>query len=136
MIVNCDRDSVCMGDDCMSHKMKIELSNIMITSMLLMKLSNYVPRMKNVVWAILSLNTKNKVIGYIVTDDSNNSSFELTNPDTNVEELFIRDIENISVYCRYYHQGTFSWIEGKTGKHIEKHINYPTLLEKVKHEYN
>lgn len=134
MTVEFDRSSVCMGDDCMPHIEKRELADTELASDLLYCLSKYVPSMYNVVWTVYSPNVTDKIIGYIITDNQGKSEVELNIRNATLNELFTINLDNITVFCKYYHQGSFSWIEGKTGKYIEKHSECSTLLEKVKSE--
>ncbi len=93
-------------------------------SELMQRLADYVPPMKNVIWAIRS---NVGICGYIITDSDANASFELYGMDMPVEEMQIRE-----VMCKYYYPSIFSWIDGQTGNRIEKYSECRTFLEKVK----
>lgn len=134
MIIKLDRESVCMGDDIVSHSIKKDLPENMLVSELLLYLTNYVPIVQNSVWAIVSLNSENNVIGFIDTNRKNKYQIEINVPDTPLKNLFTRDINNISIVCRYFCEGKFSWINGETGEHIIKFKECSTSLEKVKQE--
>jgi len=129
--IELDRVSVCMGDDCDSHKLKSKFDETMSIVDFLLELSDYVPRMHNVVWAVISLNSINKVIGYIVTDEEGKVTIELVASNVSLKDVFLNKVD-ISVFCRYYHQSSFSWIDGNTNQRIENYSECKTLLEKVK----
>ncbi|MBK1810238.1 hypothetical protein JHL18_06255 [Clostridium sp. YIM B02505] len=135
ILVNLDRDSVCMGDDCQSHKIRRSFEDKMSVEDFLHELSCYVPSMSNVVWAILCSSTINTVLGYIITNKDCMPTIESEFEKHSLKQLFEAKID-IDVYCRYYHQSSFSWIDGATNRSIEKHSEYKTLLEKVKAEYS
>lgn len=120
-----NRDSVCMGDDCMSHT-KIEQINPEISySELLSQLSLYVPSMKSVVWAVQE---GNEIIGFIETDDDVNVSVYVNGDDVPIGVKF----KSKELFCRYYYSSIFMWIDGKTGEQVNKYAECSTLLEKVK----
>ena len=54
MIIKLDRESVCMGDDVVSHDIKKDLPENMLVSELLLYLATYVPIVQNSVWVIVS----------------------------------------------------------------------------------
>lgn len=122
--ITVDRSSVCMGDDCTSHKEEMQIDNRIKMSELLIRLSEYVPSMKKVVWAVCS---GNNVCGYIITDEEGRAQVEVNGEDRKAA-AFIEDAE---VVCVYYHLGRFRWIDGKTGQPVEKYPECKTLLEKV-----
>lgn len=131
MFITYNRESVCMGDDCMSHKLNRELADNMMVSELLLDLANYVPKMHKVVWAVSSSNVPNRIIGYIITDDQGNDSFSIKE-DITLAQLFETNTQDISVFCKYYHSGSFTWRNGDTGEIVEKYKEQKTLFEKVK----
>lgn len=136
--VEYDRDSVCMGDDCMSHKTEKNHSGEMSVFSLLMDCAHYVPNMHNSIWAVVSSNTENLVIGYILTDENGNHTVETEQPDSTLEELFGTANKNSGVFCRYFHMGRFTWCDGETDSIVEEYPECKTLYEKVKkklHEY-
>lgn len=123
-----DRDSVCMGDDCNSHQKEITIDGNIFLSDFLKMVSKYVPSMKNVVWAVVS---SLDVIGYIITDEQRIASVEVCGDDQSIVNC------NISkVFCRYFHSGSFSWRDGKTGEIVKKYPECKTLLEKVKMQFH
>lgn len=109
-----DRDSVCMSDDCFSHRKKETLPADMLLSQLLLLAAEYVPNMSDIVWAV---DTNCGVCGYIYTDSDSNSSVELSLDDLTLAELKINRLS-----CRHYYQYNFN----------EKYAECATLLEKVK----
>lgn len=119
-----NRDSVCMGDDCKNHQIKMTIDGNTKVSDFLFILSDYVPHMKNVIWAI---NSNNGILGYIITDDSCSASFDLCEKDRTIKESGIRKI-----MCIYYYPSKFAYIDGKSGKLINKYSKCATFLEKVK----
>lgn len=131
MIIDLDRESVCMGDDCTSHKVSRNFKQTMPISDFLQELSDYVPRMNNVVWAVISLSSINKVIGYIVTDEKGKPTVEVKGSNVYVKDIFHNEV-GIDVFCRYYYQGRFLWIDGETKQRIEEYSECKTLLDKVK----
>lgn len=131
MIIDLDRESVCMGDDCTSHNTSRNFKQTMLISDFLQELSNYVPSMTNVVWAVISPSSINRVIGYITTNEEGKPTIEVNGSNEYLKDIFQKEV-GIEVFCRYYHHGRFSWIDGKTKQHIEKYSECKTLLEKVK----
>lgn len=123
MSIQVNRDSVCMGDDCDSHETRMVLPKSMKLSQLLQQLADYVPSMKNVIWAIRA---DARICGYIITDSDAYASFELCGPDRLVEEMNIS-----SIMCKYYYPSIFFWMDGKTGTQIEKYPECKTFFEKV-----
>lgn len=92
------------------------------------------PIVQNSVWAIVSLNSENNVIGFIDTNSQQKYQTEINVLDTPTKNLFTKDINNISIVCKYFYEGRFSWINGETGEHIIKFEECSTLIEKVKQE--
>lgn len=122
--IEVDRDSVCMADDCESHKVMMNFPEHTRLSHLMKELIGYLPSMRDVVWAIRS---DIGMCGYIITDKKMNISFELCGSDRLISEMKIRKI-----LCKYYYPSCFSYLDGDTGKRIRKYSECPTLLEKVK----
>lgn len=122
--IEVDRDSVCMGDDCFSHRTNLTLPESTNLLQLLKRLADYVPTMKNVIWAVRS---DVGMCGYIITDADSNAAFELCGANMLVTEMNISE-----VMCKYYYPSVFSYTNGKDGKQIEKHPECRTFLEKVK----
>lgn len=133
--ISLDRESVCMGDDCIPHQISRVFSQTMLIRDFLQELSGYVPAMANVVWAVVSVNSINNVIGYIVTDNEGKPTIDISGSNLRLKDIFQNQV-SINIFCRYYHQGHFSWIDGKTKQHIEKYSECKTLLEKVKMDCN
>lgn len=125
-IIQIDRDSVCMGDDCMPHCKEITINRETSIRELLAILADYVPTMENVIWAVQS----NKgLCGYIITDQEAKAAFEVYGEDTNVGR---REIKN--VMCKYYYPSKFFYIDGNSGERVEKYPECATFLEKVRRE--
>lgn len=123
VIIN--RDSVCMGDDCESHKKILELSPATNVKELFRLLSSYIPHMDNSVWVI---KTQRKILGFIIIETSGDLISEIDDP----QERLGNKLDEIQITCLYYPQGAFTLIDGKTGEHIEKYAECSTLLAKVK----
>jgi hypothetical protein len=134
MLIELDRDSVCMGDDCMPHKRKTTYSDNSRVSSLLSNLCDYVPRMNNVVWAIVSLEAESKVIGYLISDNSGKYQIDM-NMERQLSSLFLKSRDTINVSCNYYHNSSFTWINGTDGGIINKYPECATLIKKVKMHY-
>lgn len=66
LIIDLDRESVCMGDDCISHKVSRNFKQTMLIRDFLQELSNHVPRMPNVVWAVISLSSIKKQLDILL----------------------------------------------------------------------
>lgn len=124
-----DRDSVCMGDDCMSHIKTVQVEQKSFISDLLHQLADYVPSMKNVVWMVKE---QNEIIGFIEMDEDANAKVYVNGKDTPIGTRF----EKKELFCRYYYSSIFTWIDGKTGEHINKYTDCSTLLEKVMKDNN
>lgn len=131
MIIKLDRESVCMGDDIVSHSIKKDLPENMLVSELLLYLTNYVPIVQNSVWAIVSLNSENEVIGFIDTNSQQKYQIEINVPDTPIKNLFTKDINNMSIVCRYFCESRFFELNDEFGAHIIKFRKSLTLVEKV-----
>lgn len=131
MIINLDRQSICMGDNCMLHNVSRNYKETMLISDFLQELSDYVPCMTNVVCAVISLENGNEVIGYIITNEEGKATIEVNRSYLYLKDIF-RNKVSIDAYCRYYHKGSFSWINGETKQRIEKYPECKTLLEEVK----
>ena len=121
--ITIDRDSVCMGDDCVSHDEEITVDENMKLADLLYYLACYVPAMKDVVWAVCS---DRGLCGYIITDGEANASIEVYGENI----TYSTKLKNVK--CRYYHQNSFSWTDGKTGERVNKYTECSSLLEKEK----
>lgn len=123
--VEVERDSVCMGDDCQSHKKSIKIKRNTKISEFLAILQEYVPAMKNVIWAIRS---SDGIQGYIITDSNIQSKIEVYGSDA----LVVKRLSKKEIICKYYYPAKFSWIDGTTGNHIEQYAECDTFLQKVK----
>lgn len=125
-VIRADRDSVCMGDDCMPHCKELTINSKISIRELLAILADYVPSMKNVIWAVQS---NSGLCGYIITDEQANASFEVYGEDTSIRNRGIKE-----VMCKYYYPSKFSWIDGKSGERVDKYPECETFLEKVKRD--
>ena len=125
-----------MGDDMSSHRFEKELPSSFLVRELFEDLSEYVPSMNTVVWAVLT-NGSPKVLGFIITDDQGETVYDLcTSDDAALKDVFPGNMNPMWVFCRYFHQSSFSWIDGSSDRRVSKHDDCPTLLEKVKRELN
>ena len=120
MQIKLNRNSVCMGDDCVSHETEKEYPHDMFVSDFLKSLSSYLPPMKNVVWLITSNNASDNAIGYFITDNLGNADIELNIDNTTLKDVFADNLNSAEIHCSYFHQNSFSSYSGET------------LLEKVK----
>jgi Ran GTPase-activating protein (RanGAP) involved in mRNA processing and transport len=120
MQIKINRNSVCMGDDCVSHEAEKEYPDNIFVSDFLKSLSSYLPSMKNVVWLITSNNALGNIIGYFLTDNLGNADIELNIDNTTLKDAFADNLSNAEIHCSYFHQKSFSSYDGET------------LLEKVK----
>ena len=119
-----NRDSVCMGDDCDDHLKKMNIDENLMLSEFLLMLADYVPHMKNVIWAIRS---NIGLCGYIITDNEAMASVKLSETDR-----ALKDTNICEIMCKYYYPSIFSWIDGKSGKRIDKYAECTSFFEKVK----
>lgn len=117
--VSLDRESVCMGDDAMSHKGTRDFPLDIKVSDFIAKLTKYVPNMKDSVWLIWG---EQETIGYLIFDSTGKAEIEVEGTDNSLRER-LSTAEIPSVTCIYYYRSKFSWIEESPGE---------TLLEKVK----
>lgn len=131
MVINFDRESVCIGDDCNSHSENKFIQDSMLVSDLLLSLTNYVPIIEDTVWVIVSLDASNKVIGFIVTDKRRKNKIELNVVDTQIKNIFSKKDDAVSIVCRYYYTTKFSPTEFDEYA-SSTCIREFTLLEKVK----
>lgn len=114
-----DRESVCMGDDAMSHKGTRDFPLAIKVSDFIEKLIEYVPNMKNSVWLIWG---EQETIGYLIFDSTGKAEVEVEGTDNSLRER-LSTAEIPSVTCIYYYPSKSSWIEEAPGE---------TLLKKVK----
>ncbi len=132
MVIEFNRNSICMADDMMSHRTIHKFSDTATVLTLLEYLADYVPRMNTAVWAIISDNYDKKVIGFIFTDEEWTNKVELNTENILLKNLFCDKPLNLSVYCKnYYIYNTF-WDDGI--RHV-KHYDYPSLFKKIKKDY-
>lgn len=117
--VQLDRESVCMGDDAMSHKGIRDFPLDIKVSDFIEKLTDYVPNMKNSVWLIWD---EKETIGYLIFDSAGKAEIEVEGADGSLRNR-LSTAEIPAVTCIYYYNGKFSWVEEASGD---------TLLEKVK----
>lgn len=119
------RQSLCMGDDCTAPNEKLILiNNKDKLSDVLRKVSGCLPQMCNVIWAVCS---DSKVTGYIITGTNKQIQYELCLENQVFSQL---DIEYL--FCSYFHQKSFEYINGEDGGIIEKYPECVTLFDKVK----
>lgn len=119
------RQSLCMGDDCTAPNEKLILVNKKdMLSDILRKVSDCLPQMHNVIWAVCS---DRKVIGYIITGTNKQVQYELC-----LENQVFCQMDIESPFCNYFHQKSFEYINGKDGGIIEKYPECVTLFDKVK----
>ena len=117
------RDSVCMGDDCNApNEVIIMVSNRDDLSEVFYKVSQTLPKMKEVIWPI---DTGIKVLGYIIFDEKGKITFDYCVP---YKEVVISQL--VRLHCSYFHCRSFTY--QKDGQEVEKYPQYKTLLEKVK----
>lgn len=116
------RDSICMADDCTApNSCEFTFGSEDRMKDLIIKISRYVPEMKDVVW---SINSNGNPIAYVnfCADDK---KFDLI-----TENILISELKNTNFYCKFYN----------SSKLIDFSINPPellfpeceTLLQKVK----
>ncbi|BCJ95497.1 hypothetical protein acsn021_30660 [Anaerocolumna cellulosilytica] len=117
-----------MGDDCFSHAEEKEYDKSVTIAYVLEEITHYVPSMYNVVWTISS---PDDLVGFIITDNQGNAEIELNIQNKEIVKLFSSET-GVELHCRYYHQSSFSWTDGKTGEYIEKYKECGTLIDKVK----
>lgn len=107
MLIEFDRESVCMGDDCDSHVVTKQIDDSLLISDLLEELVGYVPSMTNAVWVVYSVGSCfDGVMGYIV------STGQKTEISLNVEDILIKNLfdgKEAHIFCRYYYEGRFAW---------------------------
>lgn len=129
-----DRSSVCMGDDVMPHAVEKDYPKTILLSKLLEELISFVPNMYNVVW-VVTLETRPMVIlGFLVFDENGRGSV-LQNSADLPENIFHKSEPN-SIYCKYFHSSSFSWIDEATGQKVEQYSEYSSVIEKVKKHYH
>lgn len=121
------RDSVCMADDCTApNRCEFTFGQDDTVKELVIKISRYVPDMKDVVW---SINLKGAPIAYVnfCPDDK---KFEL-----NINNIKISELEDNNIYCKFYSSNKLMDFTSNPPE-----LLYPeckTLLQKVKkHEIN
>ncbi|MCM1062885.1 MAG: hypothetical protein NC420_00205 [Eubacterium sp.] len=124
IIIQVDRDSVCMGDDCLSHEENMFIPEDMRLSELMRRLVKYIPATTNRMWVIWS---DVDICGYIITDSDANASFAVCGMD-----LFVGNMKIHKIMCKYYDPSLFSWTDAETRNRVEKYSECGTFLEKVK----
>lgn len=110
--ISVNRDSVSMGDDMCSHTKELNLDENLMLSTLLSQLSNYVPAMNRVIWAIKS-NTG--TLGYLISDDHANITIKLSIHDMELKNSGIQRI-----YCKYYYPDLFGGESLDSSSFLEK----------------
>ncbi|MCM1542535.1 MAG: hypothetical protein NC121_14920 [Blautia sp.] len=113
IMIQVDRDSVCMGDDCLSHEENMLIPENMRLSELMRRLAKYVPATANRMWVIWS---DVGICGYITTDSDANASFALCGMD-----LFVVNMKIHKIMCKYYDPSLFAWTDAQTGNRVGKY---------------
>lgn len=121
-----NRDSVNMGDDCSGHSREMRVDGNLMLSSFLSQLTNYVPAMNNVIWAVRS---NMGPCGYIITDNQANATIRLSVMDTSLKNTGIN-----SVFCKYYYPDLFYTNDPYTGRRMSKYPECSTFFEMVKRE--
>lgn len=117
-----DRDSVCMGDDCNTpHEVTLLVPDDIPLIIVFERISEYLPKMSNVVWAI---DSGRKIVGYISTDYQGTSRYEICE-----QNSYIGKTEIEMLHCSYFHSNSFNYMGNKM---VEEYLGCDTLLEKVK----
>lgn len=101
MLIEIDRNSVCMGDDCMSHRIKREFPDDSRLSEFFDYLVKYVIDMSSSVWVVRSLNSIDNTLGYIIRDKKRVLKLD-TQEDKKLKEIFVEDLDDLSVVCIYF----------------------------------
>ncbi|MDE7268468.1 MAG: hypothetical protein K2N89_13480 [Lachnospiraceae bacterium] len=94
--IKVDRQSVCMGDDVTAPNEKmIDVLETDMLSDVVEKVSIYLPKMSNAVWAV---DSGKEVIAYIIMDDGNNSfPYELC-----IQNQLFLQMRLKSLHCSYF----------------------------------
>lgn len=120
--VKVDRESVCMGDDCNApHEVTLLVPDNIPLSIVFDRITEYLPKMSNVVWAI---DSGRKVVGYILTDNEGTSRYEIYEQKSNIGNMGIE-----MLHCSYFHSNSFTNMGNKM---VEEYLGCGTLIEKVK----
>lgn len=85
------------------------------------RITEYLPKMSNVVWAI---DSGRKIVGYILTDNQGMFRYETCEQNSNIGNLGIE-----MLHCSYFHSNSFTKMGNKMG---DEYLGCDTLLEKVK----
>lgn len=101
------RDSVCMGDDVTAPNTEfLDMHKKDMLSDALKKVEKYLPQMSDSVWSVES---RGKVLAYIVMDEYKKTVCELCHPDTLFSEMKVR-----SLHCSYFpHKAKIFLEEGR-----------------------
>lgn len=101
------RDSVCMGDDVTAPNTEfLDIHKKDMLSDALKKVEKYLPQMSDSVWSVES---RGKVLAYIVMDEYKKTVCELCHPDTLFSEMKVR-----SLHCSYFpHKAKIFLEEGR-----------------------
>ncbi|MCH5350204.1 MAG: hypothetical protein J1E40_12825 [Oscillospiraceae bacterium] len=98
------RDSVCMGDDVTAPNTEfLDMHKKDMLSDALKKVEKYLPQMSDSVWSVES---RGKVLAYIVMDEYKKTVCELCHPDTLFSEMKVR-----SLHCSYFPHKAKTFIE-------------------------
>ncbi|GEM_PF-4545725 len=116
------RESICMGDDCNApHEDTLLIPEDAPLLAVFEKISEYLPNMSNVVWAI---DSGRKIVGYISTDNLGISQYDICEKNSYFGKMRIEKL-----HCSHFHANSFKYMDGKMG---EEYLDCDTLLEKVK----
>ena len=120
-----DRESVCMGDDCTvpNEKLFSIKENDMLSDIFRM-IANYLPHMRDVVWAV---DSGKKIVGYIMMDMNGQVQYEFC-----LEDQVFYKLDMKALHCSYFYQEKFVYTNGENGVVVEKYPECKTLLDKAK----
>lgn len=124
-LVNIDRQSVCMGDDCTApNEDVIGISKTDTLLTVFDKIVSYLPHMQNVIWAV---DTGKKLLGYVISEADKHCFYDIC---VGNQALHVMDLDYL--HCSYFHANSFMPQHDKPVDLKGDDPSCQTLLDKVK----
>lgn len=111
-VIHFERSSVCMGDDCTApNPSDISFNQNETLVDLLCYAYQYVPAMKNSVWAVLD---NKQLLGIVCIGENGEFSYELV-----VENRDLSYLDQKKIFCRYFYMGMLKDDEKSLAQYVK-----------------